>query len=31
MSDKYNQVVLAGHLFEKLIYSIDKEPVHKVT
>ncbi len=31
MSVRYNQVVLVGHLFEKLIYSIDKEPVHKVT
>ena len=31
MSDKYNQVVLVGHLSEKLIYSIDKEPVHKIT
>ncbi|KKM72546.1 hypothetical protein LCGC14_1419400 [marine sediment metagenome] len=27
----YNQVVLVGHLFEKLIYSIDKELVHKIT
>ncbi len=31
MSDMYNQVVLVGHLFEKLIYSIDKEPVHKIS
>jgi len=31
MRDRYNQVVLVGHLFEKLIYSIDKEPVHKIT
>ncbi len=31
MSDRYNQVVLVGHLFEKLIYSIDKELVHKIT
>lgn len=31
MSDRYNQVVLVGHLFEKLIYSIDKEPIHKIT
>ncbi len=31
MSDRYNQVVLVGHLFDKLIYSIDKEPIHKIT
>jgi len=31
MRDRYNQVVLVGHLFEKLIYSIDKEPIHKIT
>ena len=31
MSDRYIQVVLVGHLFEKLIYSIDKEPVHTIT
>lgn len=31
MSERYNQVVLVGHLFEKLIYSIDKEPIHQIT
>ncbi|KKN09910.1 hypothetical protein LCGC14_1041890 [marine sediment metagenome] len=31
MNERYNQVVLIGHLLEKLIYSIDKEPVHKIT
>ena len=31
MNDKYSQVVLVGHLFDKLIYSIDKEPLHKIT
>ncbi|KKN11603.1 hypothetical protein LCGC14_1024810 [marine sediment metagenome] len=31
MSERYNQVVLVGHLFDKLIYSIDKELVHKIT
>ena len=31
MCDSYNHVVLVCHLFEKLIYSIDKEPVHKIT
>ncbi len=31
MSDRHNQVVLVGHLFEKLVYSIDKELAHKIT
>lgn len=31
MSDRHNQIVLVGHLLDKLLYSIDKEPVHKIT
>jgi hypothetical protein len=31
MNGNYNQIVLVGHLPEKLIYSIDKETVHKIT
>ena len=31
MNEKYNQVVLVGHLPQKLIFSIDKEVIHKVT
>lgn len=31
MKRNYNQIVLVGHLPEKLIYSIDKEIIHKIT
>ena len=31
MNGNYNQIVLVGHLPEKLIYSIDKEIIHKIT
>ena len=31
MNGNYSQIVLVGHLPEKLIYSIDKETVHKIT
>lgn len=31
MNGNYNQIVLVGHLPEKLIYSVDKETVHKIT
>ena len=31
MIENYNQIVLVGHLPEKLIYSIDKETLHKIT
>ena len=30
MNGKYNQIVLVGHLPQKLIFSIDKEPIHKI-
>ena len=31
MNEKYNQIILVGHLPRKLIFSIDKEVIHKVT
>jgi len=31
MNGKYNQIVLIGHILQKLIFSIDKEVVHKVS
>ena len=31
MNQQFNQVVLVGHFLEKLIFSIDKEPIHKIT
>lgn len=31
MNGNYNQIVLVGHLPEKLIFSIDKEIIHKIT
>ena len=31
MNGKYNQIVLVGHLPQKLIFSIDKEIIHKIT
>jgi len=31
MNQQFNQVVLVGHSLDKLIFSIDKEPVHKIT
>ncbi len=31
MNGNYSQIVLVGHLPEKLIYSIDKETVYKIT
>jgi len=31
MNNNFCQVVLVGHLLEKLIYSIDKEAIHKIT
>jgi len=30
MNSKFNQIVLVGHLPQKLIFSIDKEPIHKI-
>ncbi len=30
MNESQNQIVLVGHFFEKLIFSIDKEVVHKI-
>ncbi|MFX1344118.1 MAG: DUF6293 family protein [Promethearchaeota archaeon] len=31
MIKQFNQLVLVGHFSDKLIFSIDKEPIHKVT
>lgn len=31
MNGKYNQIVLVGHFPQKLIFSIDKEVIHKIT
>jgi len=31
MNGKYNQIVLVGHSLQKLIFSIDKEIMHKIT